>query len=138
MPSYDADFASPPAPVARVTVRNATATRSVTDVPLLIDTGADATLIPRAILPFLDILEEALVPSGYWLVGFDGTRSPAVLVPAEIDFMGKRLTGEYLLAEADYGVLGRDVLNLFRIAFDGRSRCGTNSMDDASSFKAAV
>ena len=92
--------------------------KSVTGVPLLIDTGADATLIPRAILPFLDISEDALEPSGYLLVGFDGTQS-AVLVPVELEFLGKRLAGEYLLTEANYGVLGRDVLNLFRLVFDG-------------------
>ena len=119
MPSYDANFASPPAPIARVTIRNLSANKSVTGVPLLIDTGADATLIPRAILPFLDILEDALEATEYSLVGFDGTRSPAVLVPVELEILGKRLIGEYLLTEANYGVLGRDVLNLFRLVFDG-------------------
>jgi len=119
MPNYDANFASPPAPVARVTIRNASANKSVTGVPVLIDTGADATLIPRTILPCLDILEDALETTEYSLVGFDGTRSPAVLVPVELEFLGKRLIGEYLLTEANYGVLGRDVLNLFRLVFDG-------------------
>ena len=119
MPNYDANFASPPVPVARVTIRNPSANKSVMGVPLLIDTGADATLIPRVILPHLDILEDALEATEYSLVGFDGTRSPAVLVPVELEFLGKRLIGEYLLTEANYGVLGRDVLNLFHLVFDG-------------------
>jgi len=86
---------------------------------MLIDTGADATLIPRALLPYLDLSEETLKPSGYLLVGFDGTQSPAVLVPVEMEFLGRRLAGEYLLTETNYGVLGRDVSNLFRLVFDG-------------------
>ncbi len=122
MPEYDANFASPPAPVARVTIRNASRNKSVTDVPMLIDTGADATLIPRALLPFLGISEESLKPSEFSLIGFDGSRSPAILVSAELEFLGKRLRGEYLLIEAPYGVLGRDVLNLFRLIFDGPSK----------------
>jgi len=86
---------------------------------MLIDTGADATLIPRALLSYLDLSEETLKPSGYLLVGFDGTQSPAVLVPVEMEFLGRRLAGEYLLTETNYGVIGRDVLSLFRLVFDG-------------------
>ncbi len=119
MPKYDSDFASPPAPVARVTIRNPNASKSVTGVPLLIDTGADATLIPHAILPFLDILEDAIERTEYSLMGFDGTLSPALLVRVELEFLGRRLAGEYLLTETNYGVMGRDVLNFFRIVFDG-------------------
>ena len=119
MPSYDTNFASPPAPVVRVTIRNVSRTKAVTDISLLIDTGADATLIPRTIAPYLGISEETLAPSGFSLVGFDGSRSPAILVPAELEFLGRRLRGEYLLTDGTYGVLGRDVLNLFRLVFDG-------------------
>ena len=86
---------------------------------MLLDSGADATLIPRAILRFLGIAEETLEPSGFFLVGFDGSRSPAVLLPVEMELLGRRLAGEYLLTEADYGILGRDTLNLFRLVFDG-------------------
>ena len=119
MPSYDSNFASPPAPVVRVTIRNVSRTKTVTGIPLLIDTGADATLIPRTIVPYLGISEETLAPSGFSLVGFDGSRSPAILVPAELEFLGRRLRGEYLLTDGTYGVLGRDILNLFRLVFDG-------------------
>lgn len=119
MPNYDAHFASPPAPVARVIVKNPVTGQSVTGVPLLIDTGADATLIPRALLPFLSILESSLEPTGYSLSGFDGTLSPVVLIPIELEFLGRRLRGEYLPTEMNYGILGRDVLNFFRLVFDG-------------------
>ena len=46
MPVYDGVIYTPPAPVAYVTLRDATGGSSITDVPMLIDTGADATLLP--------------------------------------------------------------------------------------------
>ena len=47
MPSYDASHFDPPAPVARVTLRNPQSGATVSDVLLLVDTGADITLLPR-------------------------------------------------------------------------------------------
>ena len=47
MPSYDATDCDPPAPVAQVTLRNVHSGETVADVPLLLDTGADVTLLPR-------------------------------------------------------------------------------------------
>jgi hypothetical protein len=46
MPEYDATRFSPPAPVARVTLRNPQTNAELADQLLLIDTGADTTLIP--------------------------------------------------------------------------------------------
>ena len=46
MPSYDATDCDPPAPVAQVTLRNPHSGEMVVDVPLLLDTGADVTLLP--------------------------------------------------------------------------------------------
>jgi hypothetical protein len=47
MPSYNASHFDPPAPVARVTLRNPHSGATVSDVLLLLDTGADITLLPR-------------------------------------------------------------------------------------------
>src|SRR5262249_56398454 len=44
---YDGQF-NPPAPVARVSLRVHANGKIVTDVPMLIDSGADVTLLPRA------------------------------------------------------------------------------------------
>jgi hypothetical protein len=46
MPSYDASHFDPPAPVARVTLRNPHTAATVSDVLLLLDTGADITFCP--------------------------------------------------------------------------------------------
>ncbi len=47
MPDYDSENFDPPAPVAYVTLRNPATGVSLSDVPMLIDTGADATLLPQ-------------------------------------------------------------------------------------------
>ena len=46
MPAYDSSHYDPPAAVATVTVRPSTGGASVTNVFLLLDTGADVTLLP--------------------------------------------------------------------------------------------
>ena len=47
MRNYDAAHFDPPAPIARVTLRNPHDGATIADVPLLLDTGADITLLPR-------------------------------------------------------------------------------------------
>jgi hypothetical protein len=47
MPTYDDTFFDPPAPVVKVTLRNSNNAYTLSDVPMLIDSGADVTLIPR-------------------------------------------------------------------------------------------
>jgi len=39
-----------PAPVGQVALQHPTASATLADVPMLIDTGADATLLPRGAL----------------------------------------------------------------------------------------
>jgi predicted aspartyl protease len=46
MPKYDAENFDPPAPVAYVSVRDPETGASLSNVPMLIDTGADVTLLP--------------------------------------------------------------------------------------------
>ena len=47
MPTYDDHFFNPPAPVASVTLRNSKNGKIVPKVPMLIDSGADVTLVPQ-------------------------------------------------------------------------------------------
>ena len=55
MPSYDGMGCDPPAPVAQVTLRNVHSGEMVAEVPLLLDTGADVTLLPRNIVEQLGV-----------------------------------------------------------------------------------
>ena len=58
----------------------------------------------------------------YELEGFDGTRSTAPAVSAELLFLGKSFRGQFLLVDSWHGVLGRNVLNNGSILFDGPAR----------------
>jgi hypothetical protein len=58
MSEYDADNFEPPAPVAHVTLRNPATGFLLSDVPMLIDTGADATLLPTDAVEQLGIKPE--------------------------------------------------------------------------------
>jgi len=48
MSAYDAALFDPPAPLARVALRNPENLAVLSDVPMLLDSGADVTLIPQA------------------------------------------------------------------------------------------
>ena len=117
MPSYNADHAMPPAPFAWVTIRNFHTGKSIVDVPMLMDTGADASLIPRIVIEALGItpIESDTVR----LVGFDGNTSNAVIVRVDLQFLEKTYRGDFLLAEGTYGIIGRDILNRHSLWLDG-------------------
>jgi Aspartyl protease len=116
MPAYDASRYDPPAPVVTVTLRASTGGPSVPNVSLLLDTGADVTLLPASAVQQLGLAPAAGV--AYDLVGFDGSRSTAGAVDLDMLFLGKAFRGRYLLTNEDHGVLGRDVLASVAIHFD--------------------
>ena len=117
MPSYDVSNHDPPAPVARVALRNPDNAATVADDVLLMDTGADVTLLPRAAIERLGIPLVADVR--YELTSFDGTKSFAPVAVVDMIFQNRVYRGRYLLIEAEQGVLGRDVLNHLSLLLDG-------------------
>ena len=84
---------------------------------LLLDTGADVTLLPRLAAEQLGL--KPIAGGGYELVGFDGSRSIAQAVELDMIFLQKVYRGRYLLIDGDQGVLGRDVLSSLALLFDG-------------------
>jgi hypothetical protein len=117
MREYDAARYDPPAPVAHVTLRNPQTNAELADQTLLIDTGADATLIPQATLVPLGL--QPIADLTYELVAFDGTRSIARVADLDLIFLNRRFRGRYLLTHEDTGVIGRDILNHLVLVFDG-------------------
>ncbi len=96
MPAYDSGLFDPPAPVALAVVRNPGTGETSDDIPAILDTGADVTLIPRtAVVSFVQSAELELI------------------------LLGKSVRGRYLLYDRDYGIVGRDVLNLVSLHLDG-------------------
>ena len=116
MPTYDARF-DPPAPVASATLRHPDSGARAPDVPLLIDTGADVSLLPRAATERLGVSPEK--GRRYELVGFDGSRSFAEVVILDVIFFQRAFRGPYLLTDEARGILGRDVLNHILLLLDG-------------------
>lgn len=55
MTAYDSVLLNPPAPLARVTIRHPASGATVSDVLMLLDTGADVTLLPQASVERLGI-----------------------------------------------------------------------------------
>jgi predicted aspartyl protease len=117
MPKYDAENFDPPAPVAYVSLRNPATGASLSDVPMLIDTGADITLLPRGYVEQLGA--EPAIDIAYEIQGFDGESKLANMVELELVFLGKKFTGQFLLIDQPMGILGRNILNVVSITFDG-------------------
>jgi hypothetical protein len=118
MPTFDASHYDPPAPIAVVTLRDGAAGNSASDVVLLLDTGADVTLLPKAAVERLGMTIGA--GERMELMGFDGSRSFVPLVTLDMLLLGHIFRGKYLVIDAERGILGRDVLNHFALVIDGR------------------
>ena len=84
---------------------------------MLLDSGADITLIPQAAASLLGV--DVTPNRRYELIGFDGSPSFAPVVRLELVFCGRTFRGQFLLIEQDWGVLGRNVLNAVALLFDG-------------------
>jgi gag-polyprotein putative aspartyl protease len=97
MPAYDVSRFDPPAPVARVSLRNPESREAISDIPMLIDTGADMTFIPQAAAATLNL--QQLSGEGYKLKAFDGSSSMARAVRADMLFLGRTLRGRYLVRD---------------------------------------
>jgi hypothetical protein len=55
MPAYDDQLFSPPAPIARVSLRNTESGMTISDILMLIDSGADVTLVPQSAVDILKV-----------------------------------------------------------------------------------
>jgi hypothetical protein len=116
MPDYDATQFSPPAPVALVTLRNPENGTESAGVAMLLDTGADVTLLPQSIVEELGIDYSA---ESYELSDFEDHTSTALAVRAEMVFLSLTFRGQFLIIEQDWGIIGRNILNAVPLTFDG-------------------
>ena len=100
MPAYDARQFDPPAPLARVTLQmNNEAT--ISGVPMLLDSGADVTLIQRS---SIDRLGAILDPNTvYEVYAFDGTATFVQAVELDLLFLSRSFRGRYLITDEDVG-----------------------------------
>ena len=110
--SYD-----PPAPTARIAIRNPETGKRLKEIEMILDTGSDITLLPRSSVDILGVLPFG--KANYYLTGFDGSTVIAEVFTLQAIFLGKRFTGNYCVLDDSIGILGRDILNQLSILLDG-------------------
>ena len=116
VPTYDAVGFDPPAPVAEVTLSNPAAGARCS-VRMLIDTGADVSIVPQSALYQLGL---ALTGAPqYEVTGFGEGRAALPAVELRMIFLGHSFRGQFLVADRGHGILGRNVLNAVRLFLEG-------------------
>ncbi len=118
MPKYDDLLFSPPAPVANIALRDPASSALLNDIPMLLDYGADVTVIPQSALDSLGA--SSSFDEGVELMGFDGQTTISQIVRLDLIFQNKTFKGRFPVIEGqDWGIIGRDVLNHVVILLDG-------------------
>jgi predicted aspartyl protease len=114
MPPYESEGFDPPAPLARAAVVGAE--QRIVDVRMLVDTGADVSTIPRAVA---EELGATVRSSGIRLQTYDGNVSEAEVADVGVEVGLYVFRGTFVISESDYGILGRNILNLLLLTLDG-------------------
>lgn len=108
---------NPPAPVAKVKLRNPETLESVSDVPMILDTGSDITLLSRNYCNAIGVAVSET--ESLELEVFNQTITIAYYVRLDFIFLNKLFRGKFLVYDHNEGIIGRDILNKFSILFDG-------------------
>jgi hypothetical protein len=118
---------TPPFPTLPITLGEGSS--RVGPVPALIDSGADATLIPVALLKQIGVGEgeEITIRSHF------GERQTALLYLVPLSIEDKHLVGVYVVGDEvnEEIILGRNVLNKLALLLDGPAQ-QTAVLDDAT------
>jgi predicted aspartyl protease len=108
---------SPPAPFVKVTLRCPTTGSRVIDLPAQLDIAADRTVLPGRVVEALGLVEDGRA----LFQGFAGEviELPVFLVEVQIHDFPALMIRAALGEKEPYTLLGRDVLNAYRIVLDG-------------------
>jgi len=113
--AYDRTF-DPPAPVLLVRMAPPDGSLGVM-VPMLLDTGADCTLVPTAVARALELPRVGSLE----VVGLGGSGQRADEHAALVEVGGQRFLAT-VVPLGQEAILGRDVLNLATVVLDGPKR----------------
>ncbi len=107
----------PPAPFAHVTLRYPPGGIEITDLPAQLDTAADRPAVPRRAMETLGAAQTGIIS----VEGFGGHRAdlPAYTVVLEVRQLRPVAVKVVAAPGEDFVLLGRDVLNHFRISLLG-------------------
>ena len=108
---------TPPIPILNIWLGYPEKSLSVGPMTAIIDTGADATIIPRDLI---DDLEAPFIDDAY-LKSQWGEQFAVKLFMVDIGLGDTRLPSVYVVADdyTDEIILGRNVLNRLRLLLDG-------------------
>ncbi len=84
---------------------------------MLLDSGADVTLIPALTVKTLGL--NTLPEVQYEVIGHDNVSRLSPVVVLEMSFLGKIFRGRFLLTDAEFGIIGRNVMNSLKLVLDG-------------------
>lgn len=108
---------NPPAALAKIKLRNPESQKIIADVPMLLDTGSDITLLPES---FCKQIGAKISDTKFLeLTGFNESISITYYVYIEFIFPKKLFRGNFLVYNQEEGINGRDILNEFSLIFDG-------------------
>ncbi len=111
---YNNIICSVPAPTCLMTIFSRSSDL-MTRIEMIVDSGAEITCIPEALIPSLGKLKKGEVTAE----SFSGETYDRISYFIEIEFLGKRFKNlEVVPVDVDHGYLGRDVLNHFRLILD--------------------
>lgn len=110
--AYDAAY-EPPAPVLSVRISGPSGSDAVL-LPMLVDTGADCTLVPPHVVSALSLPSTGVVS----VTGLGGAKVRATVHAATLELGAASVLCE-VMALADEPILGRDVLNRLVLELDG-------------------
>ncbi|MCI0643020.1 MAG: retropepsin-like domain-containing protein [Gemmataceae bacterium] len=117
MPAYDETRFNPPAPTCEAVLRDNQTGNTIAGVVLLLDSGADITLLPETAAKSIGVVFEN--GKQYEIMNFDGQRRSLPSVVVDLIWLGKTFRGRFLLVEKEHGIIGRDILNHVTLLLDG-------------------
>ncbi len=117
MPEYESGAHDPPAPVATVVFANAGEPGRSVSVKMLLDSGADVSVVAEWVLAAVGSTE---VPDlSYSVTGFGGTPADTPVARLTMTFGEHTYRGLFLVGNGETGIIGRNILNTLDLALYG-------------------
>lgn len=106
---------SPPAPFLKIDMSHPLDPSNRFSVEAKLDTGADITALPSAFIEEMDLQQINILD----VIGYSGERLQVPTYKAVVEIEGTSLHIEVIGYSDTFALLGRDVLNRFRLLLDG-------------------